>query len=79
VCVLLGTKTEMSGVKLISPKKSSLFSAFVPCRGSAKYLQGGIEEILGAVKENSGGAIDEVIVDELMRGSGCVIVRRISR
>jgi hypothetical protein len=53
VCVLLCTGKEMSEVKLMFPKKSSLFSAFVPSRGSAKYLQGGMEEIMGAVTENS--------------------------
>jgi hypothetical protein len=69
----------MSEVKLMFPKKSSLFSAFVPSRGSAKYLQGGMEEIMGAVKENSGGAIGGLMIGGLMRGSGCVIVRMISR
>ena len=79
VCVCCARGRVTSGDKIFSPKKSSLFSAFVPCRGSEKYLQGGIEEIMGAVKEKCGGVIDEVIVVCLVGGCCRVIVRRMLR
>ena len=69
VCVSWAGKIEVSGGKLISPKKSSLLSALVPCPGTEKYLQGGMGEIMGAVNEKCGGASDGVIDGGLTRGN----------
>ena len=53
VCGLEAHGEVMSEGKIISPRKSSLFSGLVPWSESKTYLQG------GAVKEKMGGVIVE--------------------
>ena len=54
VCSLEAHGELMSEGKIISPRKSSLFSGLVPWSGSKTYLQG-VEE-----KEKMGGVIGDV-------------------
>ena len=69
VCVSRAGKIEVSGGKLISPKKSSLISALVrDVRGQKNIYKEGWE-IMGAVNEKCGGASDGVIDGGLTRGN----------